>query len=131
MRKENWEDLQVKEALMNASMLFENQLVATKFYVPVASGPLICRPRLAGLLDESLKHPLTLVSAPAGFGKTTLAASWAQSLAAKPWQVVWVSIDEEDNDPQLFWSYWGHWRGSNRDAFFHCSSNCNLRKHHL
>src|SRR5215467_12344830 len=68
MRKENWEDLQVKDALMKTSMLFENQLLATKFYVPVALGPLISRPRLSTLLAESLKYPLTLVSAPAGFG---------------------------------------------------------------
>ena len=65
---------------MNTSLLIENQLLTTKFYVPVASGPLISRPRLTTLLNESLKYPLTLVSAAAGFGKTTLLASWSQSL---------------------------------------------------
>jgi len=97
--------IQAEEAMTSIPTVLQNQLLATKFFVPVASGPLICRPRLAGLLNESLKHPLTLVSAPAGFGKTTLAASWAQSLAAKQLQVAWISLDEEDNDPRLFWSY--------------------------
>ena len=86
-------------------MLLENQLLATKFYVPVTSGPLISRPRLTGLLDESLKYPFTLVSAPAGFGKTTLLSAWVQSQEARHPRVAWVSLDEEDNEPRLFWTY--------------------------
>src|ERR1700704_4029098 len=89
---------------MNESTPFQNQLLATKFYVPVASGPLVSRPRLNALLQESLKQPLTLVSAPAGFGKTTLLSVWAKSLLAGHPQVAWVSLDEDDNEPQLFWS---------------------------
>ncbi|HEY4032745.1 MAG TPA: hypothetical protein VGL94_02125 [Ktedonobacteraceae bacterium] len=88
---------------MNPSVSLENQLLVTKFYVPVTSGALISRPRLTSLLDESLKYPLTLVSAPAGFGKTTLLASWSQSLPASSPRVAWVSLEEEDNDPWLFW----------------------------
>ncbi|HEX3643144.1 MAG TPA: hypothetical protein VHV10_17800, partial [Ktedonobacteraceae bacterium] len=61
---------------MNPLMPLESQLLATKFYVPITSGPLISRPRLTALLDESLKRPFTLVSAPAGFGKTTLLSAW-------------------------------------------------------
>ncbi|HEX3642818.1 MAG TPA: AAA family ATPase, partial [Ktedonobacteraceae bacterium] len=87
------------------SMLLQNQVLATKFYVPVASGTLISRPRLTALLDESVKCPLTLISAPAGFGKTTLLSAWAQSLPARKPLVAWVSLDEEDNEPRLFWSY--------------------------
>src|SRR2546421_8572880 len=90
---------------MDATPLLENQLLTTKFYVPVASGPLISRPRLTALLDESRKYPLTLVSAAAGFGKTTLLASWSQSLEAHNPRVAWVSLDEEDNEPRLFWTY--------------------------
>jgi len=86
-------------------MLIQSQLLATKFFVPVASGTLISRPRLTALLDESLKRPLTLVSAPAGFGKTTLLATWAQSLPASKLRVAWVSLDEEDNDLLQFWTY--------------------------
>ena len=99
-------EMPVAEGTMTStSMLLQNQLLATKFYVPVAPGPLISRPRLTALLDKSLKRPFTLVSAPAGFGKTTLLASWAQSLPASHLQLAWISLDEEDNDPRLFWTY--------------------------
>src|SRR6266566_728866 len=90
---------------MNTSIVIQSQLLATKFYVPVTSGDLISRPRLTALLAESLKHPLTLVSAPAGFGKTMLLSAWVQSLPASHPLVAWVSLDEEDNDPRLFWTY--------------------------
>ncbi len=90
---------------MNEWMPLENQLLVTKFYIPVPSGSLISRPRLTTLLNESWKYPLTLVSAAAGFGKTTLLASWTQSLQAEGPRVAWVSLEEEDNDPQLFWTY--------------------------
>jgi LuxR family maltose regulon positive regulatory protein len=83
----------------------ENQLLTTKFYVPVSLGPLLSRPRLTSLLDESLKYSLTLVSAAAGFGKTTLLSTWSQSLPANSPRVAWVSLDEEDNEPRLFWTY--------------------------
>src|SRR5437588_9385033 len=90
---------------MNPSMPLGNQLLSTKFFVPVTLGPLISRPRLTTLLEESLKRPFTLVSAPAGFGKTTLLSAWKQSLpASEPW-TAWVSLDEEDNEPRLFWRY--------------------------
>jgi LuxR family maltose regulon positive regulatory protein len=90
---------------MNPLMIIQSQLLATKFYVPTSPGTLIRRPRLSALLDESLKSPLTLVSAPAGFGKTTLLSTWAKSLSATQAQVAWLSLDEEENDPQLFWTY--------------------------
>jgi ATP/maltotriose-dependent transcriptional regulator MalT len=90
---------------MDPSIPFKSQLLATKFYVPVTLGTLIMRPRLTNLLDESLKRPFTLVSAPAGFGKTTLLSAWVQSQAVRHTPVAWVSLDEEDNEPQLFWAY--------------------------
>ncbi len=90
---------------MNRSMIIQSQLLATKFFVPMTSGTLISRPRLHTLLDESLTYPLTLVSAPAGFGKTMLLSCWAQSLPASHPLIAWVSLDEEDNDPRLFWTY--------------------------
>jgi len=86
-------------------MLIHSQLVATKFFVPVVSGTLIPRPRLTALLQESLKYPVTLISAPAGFGKTTLLSTWVRSLPPSQTRVAWVSLDEEDNDPQQFWTY--------------------------
>ncbi len=90
---------------MNTSIFSENQFLATKFFVPVVSHGLIPRPRLYTLLDKSLKHPLTLVSAAAGFGKTTLLSTWVQSLPANHPSVAWITLDEEDNEPKLFWSY--------------------------
>src|SRR5260370_18746179 len=68
---------QTRETPMNTSTRIQSQLLATKFYVPTASGTLISRPRLNALLDKGLTHPFTLVSAPAGFGKTTLLSTWA------------------------------------------------------
>ena len=89
---------------MNTSTLTQNQLLATKFFVPVTSGALIARPRLNALLGQSLKFPLTLVSAPAGFGKTTFLSTWGRSLSVSTARLCWLSLDEEDNDPQLFWT---------------------------
>ncbi len=90
---------------MHPTLSLENQLLATKLYAPITLGPLVARPRLKALLSESLKHPLTLVSAPAGFGKTTLLSTWVHSLQTSDLLVAWLSLDEEDNDPQVFWTY--------------------------
>jgi LuxR family maltose regulon positive regulatory protein len=90
---------------MKTAISLEDQLLITKFYTPIASGPLISRPRLTSLLEKALNSPFTLVSAPAGFGKTTLLAAWKQSLPAGKPLVAWVSLDEEDNEPRLFWTY--------------------------
>ena len=90
---------------MNSPMTIQNPLLATKFFLPTAPGTLISRPRLHDLLDEALMHPFTLVSAPAGFGKTTLLSTWAQSRPVHNTEICWLSLDEEDNDPYLFWTY--------------------------
>ncbi len=90
---------------MNGSMVIQSQLLATKFFVPSVSHDLLDRPRLRTLLQKSLQYPLTIISAPAGFGKTTLLSSWIQSLPTHHPRIAWLSLDEEDNDPQLFWTY--------------------------
>jgi LuxR family maltose regulon positive regulatory protein len=90
---------------MNPSESIQTQILATKFFVPVTPGTLILRPRLIALLEKGLKHPFTLVSAPAGFGKTTLLSTWVHSLQASHVWFCWISLDEEDNDPRLFWTY--------------------------
>ena len=90
---------------MSTSTLIQNQLLSTKFFVPVTSGTLIARSRLSALLGQSLEYPLTLISAPAGFGKTTLLSTWGRSLPVSTARLCWISLDEEDNDPQLFWTY--------------------------
>ena len=65
---------------MNRAPFFQDQLLATKFFVPAANHTLIPRPRLLALLDSGLKRSLTLISASAGYGKTTLLSAWVRSL---------------------------------------------------
>jgi LuxR family maltose regulon positive regulatory protein len=92
--------------IMNESTALHDQLLATKFFIPSFSHALILRPRLIELLTKkSLECKLTLVSAPAGFGKTTLLSNWIHSLPAERARVAWVSLDEGDNEPALFWQY--------------------------
>ena len=92
---------------MDEARLFHDQLLVVKFFVPSSSHPLIARPRLTTLLEEGLRRKLTLISAPAGFGKTTLVSAWVQSLPQEfpeaP-RVAWVTLDEGDNEPVLFWT---------------------------
>ena len=86
-------------------------LLATKLFIPPPGKNPVDRPRLVNKLDECL-HPgcrLALISAPAGFGKTTLASTWvtgrkSAQLLPRP-SVAWLSLDHGDNDPVLFWSY--------------------------
>ncbi len=73
--------------------------------VPSPPRVLIARPRLSALLNEGLQRKLTLLSAPAGFGKTTLLSTWVQSRPEQDAPVAWVSLDESDNNPVHFWSY--------------------------
>ncbi len=87
---------------------WQASFVATKFFVPTPSHALISRPRLTDLLNQGFTQKLTLVSAPAGFGKTTLVAAWVRALAKdaseEHAQVAWVSLDGRDNDPIRFWT---------------------------
>ena len=81
-------------------------LLITKLYIPPARPDLVSRPRLVERLEEGLRLgcKLTLVSAPAGFGKTTLLSEWIAGSGMHA-QVAWVSLDEGDNDVARFWSY--------------------------
>jgi LuxR family maltose regulon positive regulatory protein len=82
-------------------------LLTTKLYVPSVRAGLVSRPRLIARLDEGLRsgHKLTLISAAAGFGKTTLLSAWVGAKQASRRQVAWLSLDEGDNDPARFWRY--------------------------
>ncbi len=80
----------------------EMRLLRTKLFVPRAHAELVARPRLLTRLDAGQRCKLTLVSAPAGFGKTTLLSTWS---AEHDVPVAWVSLDERDNDPPRFWAY--------------------------
>jgi LuxR family maltose regulon positive regulatory protein len=80
----------------------QDALVATKLYVPLPRPGYIDRPRLADRLAEGRHGALTLVCAPAGFGKTALLAHWGRNLR-RP--LAWLSLDGGDNDPARFWRY--------------------------
>lgn len=97
------------------------KLLATKYLVPIVSQPLVQRPRLIRLLEAGLKSKVTIVSAPAGFGKSTLLAAWAApqgaaeaspvrpvggaALSSPQPQIAWVSLEPSDNTPVVFWQY--------------------------
>ncbi|GEP39178.1 LuxR family transcriptional regulator [Nocardioides psychrotolerans] len=82
-------------------------VVETKLLLPRPRRDVVPRPRLAELLLRGSQGPVTLVSAPAGFGKTTLLASWfATAPAAHDDRLVaWVSLDERDREATSFWTY--------------------------
>ncbi len=78
------------------------EFLSTKLYVPPVRPTLIPRPRLFDRLVPTSTNRAVLVSAPAGYGKTTLISSW---LAENKWAVAWLSLDETDNDPVRFLQY--------------------------
>ncbi|MFL6167859.1 MAG: LuxR C-terminal-related transcriptional regulator [Ornithinibacter sp.] len=79
-------------------------LVETKLVVPRARARTVDRPRLEELLARGSDAALVLVSAPAGFGKTTLLVTWL-ARSANPHPVAWVSLDQRDRDASTFWTY--------------------------
>src|SRR5712691_3902414 len=97
----------------------EPDLLLTKFTIPPLRSAVLPRSQLLSVLDESGSAPLTLLSASAGFGKTTLLSAWAvtisqrradnrTSVAAIPCGrpgAAWLSLDTQDNDPTRFWTY--------------------------
>ncbi|MGD8793581.1 MAG: hypothetical protein PVF47_13595, partial [Anaerolineae bacterium] len=89
-------------------------LLRTKLYIPPARPEVVSRPRLVERLKAGLHHKLTLVSAPAGFGKTTLVGEWVHNVGAPghvgvhgpaPLRVAWLSLDEGDDDLSRFLAY--------------------------
>ena len=98
-------------------------LLTTKLFIPPVRRELVPRPRLVERLNAGLQRKLILISAPAGFGKTTLLAEWIANcrLQIADWArtttqianrkspianpVAWLSLDKGDNDPARFWAY--------------------------
>ncbi len=80
-------------------------LIRTKLEPPAPTDRLIPRHRLRKRLPTLLKSRLTLVHAPAGFGKTSLLAEWARCLRTQNVRVAWLSVDEEDAEPLQFFAY--------------------------
>jgi LuxR family transcriptional regulator, maltose regulon positive regulatory protein len=79
-------------------------IVKPKLRVPVARHEHVIRPRLLELLGNASNRRITLVSAPAGYGKTTLLAQWLQAGDAGL-SIAWVTLDEQDNDPVRLWRH--------------------------
>jgi LuxR family transcriptional regulator, maltose regulon positive regulatory protein len=77
-------------------------ILATKLYIPPPRPHVVPRPRLIERLNAGLRHRLTLISAPAGFGKTTLLSEW---LVGGHLPIAWLSLDEEENDQLRFLTY--------------------------
>lgn len=81
-------------------------ILATKLYIPPPRPAVVLRPRLIERLNAGLHGKMSLISAPAGFGKTTLVSEWvavSRKLPARP--VAWLSLDEDDSDPARFLTY--------------------------
>src|SRR4051812_40982797 len=81
------------------------QLLETKLQAPRWRPDLVARSRLSERLSRGAKSELTLISAPAGFGKTTLLVDWLADTASSGRSAAWLSLDQRDNDPALFWIY--------------------------
>src|SRR5207248_6609206 len=77
-------------------------ILATKLYLPRLRPNVVSRPRLLERLNAGLHRKLTLIAAPAGFGKTTLVSAWVEGIE-RP--TAWLSLDEGENDPTRFLAY--------------------------
>lgn len=80
-------------------------LIETKFYAPRPRAALVSRSRLVDQLQRATQGKLTLISAPAGFGKTTLLADWRSAIASTGRATAWLSLDPTDNDSSSFWTH--------------------------
>ena len=99
---------------MAEATLADRQILRAKLYVPRGRPGAVARSRLYARLDEGVRRDLTVVSAPAGFGKTTLLADWSRQSGLP---VAWVSLDERDDDPVRFLSYLMAAIGTIHDGF--------------
>jgi LuxR family maltose regulon positive regulatory protein len=80
-------------------------LLVTKLFIPTPRPQLVPRPRLLERVQAGLRGKLTLLSAPAGFGKTTLLSAWRATPSGGAMPLAWMSVDVEDNEPTRFWMY--------------------------
>lgn len=80
-----------------------NPLLETKFHLPIAHGHQVPRARLSEQIGRAASATLTLVSAPAGFGKTTVMAELASGPESR--RIAWLSLEPSDDDPVTFWTY--------------------------
>lgn len=84
----------------------QNPLLGTKLYIPPTPSRFVLRPRLIKQLEEGMHTRLSLICAPAGFGKTSLLSECCAHLSEyATCSIAWVSLDSDDNDPVRFWRY--------------------------
>src|SRR5215471_8368294 len=88
-----------------ATRTYDHTLLATKLFIPPPPSSLVSRPHLVALLNAGARRAVTLVSAPAGWGKTTLLSAWHAELSSSGNPFAWVTLDAGDNDPTRFWNY--------------------------
>jgi LuxR family transcriptional regulator, maltose regulon positive regulatory protein len=81
----------------------DSGLRGDKLRVPPLSAAVLNRPRVTALIERAAAHPVTMITAPAGAGKTLACAIWAHS-AARSSRVAWLTVDEGDRDPSRFWA---------------------------
>ncbi len=87
-------------------MVMASPLLQTKLYIPHSKSPRVSRPHLLGKLDCLRERKLALISAPAGFGKTTLLSEWIEQQGQQPpLKFAWLSLDANDNNPARFLNY--------------------------
>jgi LuxR family maltose regulon positive regulatory protein len=100
-----------EQAAQDTVVVARAPILATKLYVPQPRSERVARPQLLARLDRGLARSLTIIAAPAGFGKTTLLAEWVASLLQHPessgrdTKVAWLSLDAADRDPAQFLRY--------------------------
>lgn len=82
-----------------------HQLIATKLQIPKPRRDLVQRDRLMATLEHGTQSRFTLISAPAGFGKTTLLATWLAGRTHDAHVAAWVSLDRSDNETAAFWTH--------------------------
>lgn len=80
-------------------------IASTRFQPPAPVGRWVARPRMDKLLDAAGERRLTLIHAPAGFGKSTLASQWMSSMIDRGTRTAWLSLDEDDNGALWFLSH--------------------------
>lgn len=90
---------------LDGQTLATGPLLEIKLYAPRWRPGLVRRQRLMERLDQAVECKLMLVSAPAGFGKTTLLAEWLKAGTSEERPAAWVSLSQSESDPTLFWSY--------------------------
>lgn len=106
-REEKPTDLRQRLHFKAASELYQVPLLEARFQAPLLPTPLIERQRLLEQLNALANHKLTLITAPAGSGKTTAISQWMESVRRRepaP-SVAWLSCATSDNDPRSFWRY--------------------------